>query len=199
MRRLPGIRAKNTGGFFLPSDFLMQPGTGVSPKAIRGARRNVHHSSRFRQSQPGKISQFHQLGRLRIRCRQVVDGPIERQQILTGFRSGDFEIVQIYECLTASPLEAFLAAGVVDENPSHRFGRGREEVAAVIPRRDVRMADEPEVRLVDEGRGLKCVFGGFVRHPCRGKFSQFVIDKRKQYGSRPTVASRRRVEKLGYV
>jgi hypothetical protein len=47
---------------------------------------------------------------------------------------------------------ALLATGVLDEDTSHGLRGGGEEVAAVIK---VLIADEPQVRLVDQGRGLK--------------------------------------------
>jgi hypothetical protein len=54
-------------------------------------------------------------------------------------------------------LDGPLAAGRVDEDPPHSLGGGGEEVAAGVPPAAVRRADQPQVRLVDQGGGIQRV------------------------------------------
>ena len=66
---------------------------------------------------------------------------------------------------------------MVDQNPPHRFGRGGEEVAAAV---EVLVADQPQVRLVDQGGGVEGVPGVLRGHPRGRELPQLVVDERQQ-------------------
>ena len=84
-------------------------------------------------------------------------------------------------------LTAGLAAGVLDEDAAHGLGRGGEEVAAAVPARVVR-PDEPEVGLVDQGRGLERLARLLLRQPLGGELAQLVVDQRQELLGRLRVA-----------
>ena len=49
---------------------------------------------------------------------------------------------------------ALLAAGLLDQDAAHGLGGGGKEMAPAVPV-SLRRADQPQVRLVDEGSGLQ--------------------------------------------
>jgi len=92
-----------------------------------------------------------------------------------------------------------LRAGGVDEDAAHGLGGGGEEVPAAVPAEPVGGADQPEVRLVNQGGGLECLVGGLGGHACGGELSQFVVDEREQLRGGVAVAGRRRVEQASHI
>ena len=74
---------------------------------------------------------------------------------------------------------------MVDQNAPHGFRRGGEEVAAVV---EVLVADETQVRLVDQGGGVQGVPGILRGHPRGSELPQLVVDQRQQLLGRLAVA-----------
>src|SRR5207244_3579183 len=74
----------------------------------------------------------------------------------------------------AAALLGLLPPGGLDEDAAHGLSRGGEEVAAALPPRGVRRADQPHVGFVDEGGGVKRVAGGLVGHAGGGEPAQLV-------------------------
>jgi hypothetical protein len=79
----------------------------------------------------------------------------------------------------------------------HALGRGGEEVAAVRPPGLIGRADQPQIRLVDQGGRLKGLVGGFLRHPPGGELPQLVIDEREQLGGGAAIAGRGGIQNAG--
>lgn len=48
--------------------------------------------------------------------------------------------------------------------------------------RELLVADEPQIRLVNEGRGAQAVAGGFRDHARVSELPQLVVDERQQIG-----------------
>ena len=89
----------------------------------------------------------------------------------------------------AAVLRASLAAGAVDQDPPHGLGRGGEEVAAAVPvPGSLSASDQPEVRLVDQGRGLERLAGLLLRQLLGGQLAQLVVDQRQELLGRLRVA-----------
>jgi hypothetical protein len=61
------------------------------------------------------------------------------------------------------------------------------------------IAGQPQVRLVDEGRGLERLAGGFGLHPCGGELPQLVVHERQQVGRGPVVAGRGSIEEAAHI
>ena len=78
-----------------------------------------------------------------------------------------------------------LAAGILDEDPPHRLGRGREEMAAVLPALVVRGADQAQVGLVNQRRRLERLAGVFSCQLLRRQLAKLLVDQGQQLaGSR---------------
>ena len=67
----------------------------------------------------------------------------------------------------------------VDEDAAHHLRGHAEEVRAVLPAH-LRLVDEPEVRLVDEGRGLEGVADALAPQVAGGEPPQLRVDERQQ-------------------
>jgi hypothetical protein len=96
-------------------------------------------------------------------------------------------------------LGAALAAGVVDEDAAHGLGRRGEEVAPAVPVLSPALADQPDVRFVDQGRGLERLAGRLVGQLQSRQFAQLVVDQRQQLAGRVGLAPRGGVQDLGDV
>ena len=83
---------------------------------------------------------------------------------------------------------------MVDQNAPHGFRRGGEEVAAVV---EVLVADETQVRLVDQGGGVQGVPGILRGHPRGSELPQLVVDQRQQLRRRFGIAATDGVEQPG--
>ena len=65
--------------------------------------------------------------------------------------------------------DAVLAAGIVDEDAPHRLGGRGEEMSAAVPVRFAMRSHQPQVRFVDQGRGLQRLPGGFLCQSLSGE------------------------------
>jgi hypothetical protein len=94
----------------------------------------------------------------------------------------------------AAALETGFAAGVLDEEAAHGLGGGGEELAAAVPVSVGRLADQAQVRLVDQRRGLERLPGCLVPQPVRGQAAQVVVDQLEALGRGVRVAGPCRVQ-----
>ena len=88
--------------------------------------------------------------------RQPAEGLVEVEEIVVarGGRAG--EPIEVDPASPATSLQPVAVAGVVDQHPPHRLGRGGEEVPPAL---EVLVADQPEVGLVNQGGGVEGVPG----------------------------------------
>jgi hypothetical protein len=143
--------------------------------------------------------QFDHSGGDRIFSGKPRERPIQGEQLFVGNLRFSRDIGKIDPVPEAAVLSGSFTAGGVHQNSAHGFGRGREEMPAVLPACLVGRADQSEICLVDQGRGLKCLTGGFVRHARSGKLPQFVVDEREEIGGSLVVACRGSVQKESHV
>src|SRR5262249_37403378 len=106
-----------------------------------------------------------------------------RRLFLTGRR-----LVQVESAAGATVLEAAFAARVVDEDASHGFRGGREEVSPAVPVRGPVNVHEAEVGLVDQGGGLEGLAGLLLRQPPCSQLPQLVVDQRQELAGGTRVA-----------
>ena len=78
-------------------------------------------------------------------------------------------------------------SGRLDQDAAHRLGRGGEEVAAAVPGAVLAVADEPEICVVNQRRGVQRLPRPLAGQPGCGEPPEFVVDQREE------VAGRRRV------
>ena len=130
--------------------------------------------------QSAKVAQVHKSGSPGIDVCQPGESLIQCQQVLGNLRGGD--LIR-FESLGGAAAAAFLsmfAAGVLDEDAAHRFGRGGDEVPPIVPVRFVLRADQAQVGLVDQGGGLQRLPGGLVGHLVVGELAQLLVDEGQQ-------------------
>ena len=125
--------------------------------AIGGSDGDSEGLGGFLDRQPGEVAQFDHFAlppaRSAANRSRLRPGP-------AGLSSAGARIleqaVEVDALQFAAVPYAVLAAGVFDENPPHRLGRRGKEVAAAVPVLRLRFAsNQPQIRLVDQGRGLE--------------------------------------------
>jgi hypothetical protein len=85
---------------------------------------------------------------------------------------------------------------VVDQDAAHGLGSGSEEMPPPV---ELLVTDQAQVRLMDEGRRLKCVPGRFGRHPRGGEIAQFVVDEWEKFRRSLAITRGNGIEKAGHV
>lgn len=153
---------------------------------ISRSRSKLEYSGGFLQSQTAKKTQLDEFRNLRFHFREGLKRLVKREKLIVRF--GTTECIRIQPCAnsTAPVFQATLVPCRLDHDPTHRFRRCGEEVPAALPLRGGRNAlslgssDQPEQRLVDEGRGLQSLSRWLFRQPCRGQASQLRINQRDE-------------------
>src|SRR4051812_11763587 len=105
-------------------------------------------------------------------------------------------VLQRHASPAAAVTHGRLPASRLNEDSPHRFRGGGEEVPAAV---EVLVADQPQVRLVDQGGGVEGVAGGLGRYARGGERPQFVVDERQEVGSGLWVAGRGSIEEAGHI
>jgi hypothetical protein len=72
-----------------------------------------------------------------------------------------------------------MSSGVVDENPSHHLRGDAEKVRAILPR-DAALANQAQVRLVDERGRFECVVSALTPQVPGRQTTKLAVDKRHQ-------------------
>jgi hypothetical protein len=116
--------------------------------------------------------------------------------VIAVLRSWLVRVVQRDLLDATAALLGVLGARVIDENAPHGLGGDTEELRAVLPL-GASLVDEPEVRFVDERRGLQGVIVRFTPH-CSGRLAvQLGINDRQQPFARTCVALTPRQQEWG--
>src|SRR5207237_6131240 len=131
-------------------------------------------------AQPREVAELDQVGRLGIGGGQSHEGGVDVQHIVDAFGSGGGELVEVQANAIATPFLALLATSIIDQDAAHGLGRGGKEVAAAVPVLGFVRVHQPEVGLVDQGRGLERLAGYFLGQLLGGQLAQLVVDQRKE-------------------
>ena len=119
----------------------------------------------------------------------VVEGEQVERSAVAGHQAARIELDPLE---VAAVLEPALAASPFDQDAAHGLGRGGEEVAAAIPGRwRLSVRHQAQVRLVDQGRGLKRLSRLFLSQPLGRQLAELVVDQRQQLLGGRRVAVRR--------
>jgi hypothetical protein len=108
---------------------------------------------------------------------QPLERFIDRQQFVVGGRGCRFEAFErtpfgrAAAPLTAAPPRVF------DQHAAHRFRGSREEMAAAVPVLSLLDIDQPDVRLVDQGRRLERLAGLLLSQLLRRQLAQLLVDQ----------------------
>jgi hypothetical protein len=118
----------------------------------------------------------------------LAQGFVEGQQAVVGWQLDAVVFLKFAPPSPPTMFQAFFAAGAIEEDAAHRLGRRREEVPATVPSLLVPAANQPQVRLVDQGRRVQRLPGRLVGHLPRCEPAQFVVNEREQVRSGVRVA-----------
>ncbi len=95
------------------------------------------------------------------------------------------------------PLRRRARPGVVHEDSPHHARRQGEEMGAALPVHRV-LADQPDVRLVHEGRRLQRVVAAVSAQMAGSAAAQLAVDQRQQFVLRVRMPVRPRVEQSSH-
>ncbi len=143
------------GAAGLAQDLVAHPGPGISPVAVSGCPRQPQRLGRLLHAQPGEVPQLHQLSRLAILGCQTGQRLIDGQDLMRPCVDREVGLEQVDAHTFAAMLLTPALPCVLDQDASHGLGGGGKEVAAAVPALDSILVDQPEVRLVNQGRGLE--------------------------------------------
>ena len=130
----------------------------------------------YRQAR--EIAELNQLSGLRSVGGQVAERLVQRQQLVVFVRLGDVQSVQSDALAIAAVLGPAFAAGVVDEDATHRLGGSGEEMAATVPVLVRIVADQTQIGFVDQSGGVERLSRLLVGEFLGGQKTQFVVDQR---------------------
>ncbi len=88
--------------------------------------------------------------------------------------------------------------GLLDEDPPHRLRGGGEKEPAILPAAGA-LAQEPEIRLVDERRGLERLSGLLPSELQRRQLAQLVVNQRQQLTGCTRITVFNGAQDAGYV
>jgi hypothetical protein len=96
-------------------------------------RGDAEHSGTFLECEPAKVLQLHQFGLLGVFGRQERQGLIEGLDVVVRRDTGELVRFELDALTATAPPGGVAGAGVIDEDPPHRRGRGSQEVRPVLP------------------------------------------------------------------
>ena len=145
--------------------------------AVGGGPGHAKCGGRIVDRQPGEVPQFDHLGGDRILGGQPGQGRIQGEQFVVSHLGFDGNIGQIDSAMVSAMLLSLFSAGGVHQDAAHGLGGSRKEVPAAVERL---VADQPQVRLVNEGGSIEGLARGFGRPARGGEFPQLVVHEREQ-------------------
>jgi hypothetical protein len=175
----------------LSSQRRIQPCAAKGPQSIGRSTRNTQGLARLLVGQPGVEAEFDQLGCLGIHLLEPLQGVVQREQLFRRHHGGHIRLVQSHPFEPAAVLDSLLPTRLLDQDPSHCFGSGGEEVASIVPVRFVSAAlgdDQPQPCLVNQCGGLKGLARSFPGELRGGKPAQFVVEQGQQFIARMAFA-----------
>jgi hypothetical protein len=178
--------------------FHQQPTSRLGPIAFRRSQPDSERFGGFRLRQAGEEATLDDACLPLVELRKAGERFVERDDeigALVGRECSEpFERKQL---LTAAALFGIRPPRVLDENAPHRRRRNRKKMRMVGPSAD-RVADESEIRLVDQSGGREGVVRSFAPQVPAGQSTELVIDERKSPVECPTIATSGTNEKIGY-
>ena len=161
-----------------------QPGLGVTPVALDRRRETPSARAASSSREAGEVAQLDELGLDRVVGLELRQRLVEGQEVLRGGRGRDVDVVELLACPLAAMLLRPLAAGIFDQDAAHGLGGRGEEVTTALPPLDVIRADQTEIRLVHQRRGLEGLARLLLRQPLLGEAAQLAVDERQEFTGR---------------
>src|SRR5262245_63077914 len=111
---------------------------------------------------------------------EAVERVVDGQQVHGWLGGFDLQVVERLMIQASSAPQALFLSRLINQDSPHGLGGGAEEMAARVPRWRRFSADQPQIRLVDQCRGLERLAGFFVSEPGGGELAELVVDKRQK-------------------
>jgi hypothetical protein len=159
--------------------FAIEPRSSGSPVAFDRGGRNTQSLGSFFNRETGKESKFDNPLLLRIHLSQFAQRIIERNHIKLHRDSRIEIIMKRYSQHITAAFEPMARACMIDKQTPDHLRRRAEKVSAILPIHTL-LIHQPDVHIVDQGRGLKGVRRVFLPHISPSKASEFVIHQGHQ-------------------
>ena len=157
----------------------MQPRPRHAPVALDRAGRYAQCLRRLLHAEAGEEAQLDDPRLLRVEGGQPFKRLVEGDQVNLLSARHAHRLVERESDFRPAALLRPLHPRVVDEDAAHQVGGDGEEVGAALPRHVLRV-HQPEVRLVDERRGLERVTGALAPEVARRLEAQLLVDERDE-------------------
>ena len=158
-------------------DVTVQTDFRVSPVAVGSWSGNSQHGGGLLVGKTGKKPQFHQIGFDGIfRCK-LVEGLVERQQVLHRCRCQGVGLLKIDTVHFTTAFLALPSTSAFNKDSTHRLGSRSKEVTAPVPRLGICDVDKPKVRFVDEAGCLQRLTWFFPSEAGLRQFSEEYVDE----------------------
>ena len=156
-----------------------QPGSGERPQGIGLPSRYAEDLRGLGNRQPGKVAELHELGGLGIMLNQPLEGLVQSKQIFRDRRDSDFRQRPVLTNTTAAMFDSAAAAGLLDKDSPHGFGRSAKKMAAAPPLRRLAIvrANQPQIGFVYQRRRLQSLAWLLVGKSRRGEFTKLIVDQ----------------------
>jgi hypothetical protein len=142
----------------------------------------------FLDGEPREETELHEAGLAFVEGGELRERPVEVEEVEAPRRRRDaLRGLELEAHLPLAALGRVASPRVVDEDLAHGAGGDAEEMRAVLPV-DRAAADELEVGLVDEGRGLERVPRALVPEIGAGAAAQLVVHEREERVERTRVS-----------
>jgi hypothetical protein len=128
----------------------------------------------------------------------LFEGFVQGQHLLVIDRAGDGQSVEfdVFSMLT-SP-EGVFAAGSFDQDPTHGFRGGGEEVCAILPG-GLSIASESQPSLMHQSGGLQRVARGLALHLLSRQLAELAIDASIEFFDGRRTSTPGFQQQVGYV
>src|SRR5262245_45608946 len=198
VREMTGVCARKDWSRELFQQLPEQPGPAEGPEPVGSATADPQGIGRLLVRQAGEITQVHESGRDRIMTLKPGQSLVQGNEIVRlAARRLEF-LREIDTNAATAVLLGLLAARLIDQDATHGLRRGTEKMAAAVPLLRLLTADQPQIRLMNQGRGLKCLTGFLGGQFSGGQLPKLGVDEREQPVGGLCVTGRGRVQQLGY-
>jgi hypothetical protein len=194
----PTGKIRRSSGIFR-IELAKEPGSGERPVAFRSPSGDSQRLGGLVEREAGEEAELDQLGPSGVDLRESSQGLVEVDQVVgRGVIGHESFEVEGLSAAGASSLEPLPVSGSVEDDSPHGLGGRGVEVASTVPVAAGVRTDEPEISLVDQGRGLERLTGVFEGQPTRGQASKLVVDQRQEIAGGLPIAQADGIEDSGH-